>query len=158
MRVNSRTNTAETFWARVDQSAGPDACWPWIGCKHRYGVLSFNGRGRNAHSVALELYTGEPDEGRQACHHCDFTLCCNPSHLFWGSCLDNMQDKCEKERQARGNVHGRSKLTEDLVRQLRERYVFRHPVHGARAMALELGISESTVGRAIAGRMWSHLS
>jgi len=34
------------FWAKVDRSAGPNACWPWLGKKDRdgYGEFEFKAR------------------------------------------------------------------------------------------------------------------
>ena len=48
------------FWSRVDQSAGPDACWPWTACKrpNGYGAVSWQGRDGGAHRVAFLLSGG----------------------------------------------------------------------------------------------------
>lgn len=50
---------AKGFWSRVDQSAGPDACWPWLGAVNRkgYGRRHYQGKVTLAHRVAL-LLTG----------------------------------------------------------------------------------------------------
>lgn len=26
----SRKNTEQDIWGKIDRSAGPDACWPWL--------------------------------------------------------------------------------------------------------------------------------
>lgn len=87
---------AERFWARVDRSAGPDACWPWTGPKNAqgYGIVS----GGTASRMALELTLGRRLAVRYelACHHCDNPPCCNPAHLFAGSHRDNAQDALRK--------------------------------------------------------------
>jgi hypothetical protein len=57
---------------------------------------------RPAHAVALALAsTGIIPAGVECCHRCDVPLCCNPSHLFWGSHTENMRDYFAK-RLARG--------------------------------------------------------
>lgn len=50
-----------------------------------------------------------------------------------------------------------SKLTEDLLTSIRERYVPRCKVNGMRAIARELGVHHSTISEALSGVTWSHL-
>lgn len=42
-------------------------------------------------------------------HKCDNPACCNPKHLFVGTHNDNVQDKVNKNRQAKGKKNGRYK-------------------------------------------------
>ena len=85
----------ETFWAAVDQSAGPDGCWPWRLSRSEkrrgYGQVRWQGKTRRAHIVAYELTIGRVPDGKHldhTCHDpntciepCPHTACCNPSHL-----------------------------------------------------------------------------
>lgn len=72
---------AERFWAKVDQSGGPDVCWPWLGRSRDaagYGRFS----GKNAHRLAWELANERPiPEGQTIDHTCRNNDCCNPKHL-----------------------------------------------------------------------------
>lgn len=45
-RKYTRRPFAERFWKHVDQSAGPDECWPWISATTPggYGVFSMGGK------------------------------------------------------------------------------------------------------------------
>lgn len=50
-----------------------------------------------------------------------------------------------------------SKLTEDLLKSIRERYVPRCRINGMRAIARELGLDHSTISEALSGNTWAHL-
>ena len=51
------------------------------------------------HRVVYFMFYGELPDGYMVCHHCDNGLCCNPTHLFHGTALDNNQDMVRKGRQ-----------------------------------------------------------
>lgn len=101
-----RRSLAARFWPKVDRSGGPDACWPWMAgtsqkTSARYGVIRGSHRQGFkvllAHRVALALASGgRMPKAKDACHRCDNPICCNPSHLFWGSHRDNMRDYAAK--------------------------------------------------------------
>src|SRR5258708_39753114 len=109
---------AETFWARVDMSGGPDACWPWTkGCgTFGYGLVFRVEDGRNvpAHCVAWELVNGPLPPGDFGLHSCDNPPCCNPRHIFPGTQVDNLRDRNQKGRAntARGEAQGAAKLND----------------------------------------------
>lgn len=108
---------AERFWPKVDQSGGPDACWPWVGARdpNGYGRVYIDGNGRLAHRVAFLLAHGRwPANG--ALHACDNPPCCNPAHLFDGDQAANLADAASKGRCAAGNTHP-SRTHPDAFRQ-----------------------------------------
>ncbi len=82
----------DRFWMKVDKSAGPEDCWPWIGFRRPdgYGVVGRKGRFIKAHRMAWELTNGPIPEGagyHGTCvmHRCDRPECVNPKHLELGS-------------------------------------------------------------------------
>lgn len=154
----------EAFWAKVDRSAGPDACWIWKGAvtsKWGYGCFQAGGRVLGAHKVAW-LYThGEP--GRLCVlHRCDNRVCVNPAHLFLGTKKDNAADAVAKDRHARGERMRRNKLTAPQVVEIRERY--QRTMNGkrtvksnAKALSAEYGVNVGTIVHAALGHFWKHL-
>lgn len=84
------------LWVKVNQTGGPDACWPWkVGCTSQ-GYASFNHLGHSyvAHRLIFALVNGPIESGLQIdhqCHNedaactdgvmCPHRRCCNPKHL-----------------------------------------------------------------------------
>lgn len=91
---------AVTFWDRLAGTDDPDACWYFTGWldKDSYGILMAGGRHQRAHRVAWALVNGPIPEGLSVLHHCDRPPCCNPSHLYAGTQLENMADAMERGR------------------------------------------------------------
>lgn len=84
------------FWANVDRSGGPDACWEWQGSKQGPERMYYGNAWREdhydkAHRVAWELERGPIPEGQIVMHMvCDMGWCVNPSHLELGTNRLNM--------------------------------------------------------------------
>jgi hypothetical protein len=162
---------ADRFWSHVKQ-LGPDDCWEWSISRTRkgYGNFFLNGKNTMAHRVAYELANGPLPVGALVCHRCDNPPCCNPRHLFAGTQVDNMKDCREKgrratgtangsytkpERRRRGETHGRAKLTESDVLEIRK-----HPSADRellRSLAQSYGVSISTIDWIIRRRSWRHI-
>lgn len=75
------------FWSKVDKSAGPDACWPWLAGQNGegYGAFYLDGHHLLAHRVAWEYTHGPIPEFLTIDHvkarGCTMRKCCNPAHL-----------------------------------------------------------------------------
>lgn len=113
--INLSPDGVARFWAKVDKSGGPDACWIWTASKvpSGYGSFGVNGRLFGAHRIAWVLENGQiPHDGSYhgmcVCHKCDNPACCNPAHLFLGTNMDNARDREKKGRgnQPKGDANG----------------------------------------------------
>lgn len=159
------------FWAHVDTSGGPDACWPWRQhCDKKWGygklqvphtdavtlralgVIPDSSPKRPhalAHRVAYGLTKGAIGAGMRVCHTCDNPPCCNPRHHFEGTHTDNMRDSLAKGRFVTADRTSTHKLTAEQVRWLRG------PESGsARGAGRVVGVSHTTVQRIRARKQW----
>jgi hypothetical protein len=128
-------------------------CWEWNGGKHAYGygLLWCDGTMKRAHRLAYLHWKGPIAEGLLVRHKCR-GLCVNPEHLELGTLTENARDKVRDETNTRGEKHGRSKLTDDQVRDIRSRV----DVVG-RELAREFGVSETVISFVLNRRSWKHL-
>jgi hypothetical protein len=81
----------------------------------------------------------------------------NYRHLFLGTEEDNREDKVSKLRHSYGEKHGMAKLTEDLVRRMREEYVFGSSTKGTSALAVKYGLHQTTVYDIVTRKLWKHI-
>ncbi len=142
MRASRGELLTARFWAKVNIT---DGCWEWTGGGHPYARLKAEGHTRQASHISWELAYGPIPSGVQICHHCDNPHCVRPDHLFLGTQRDNLADASAKgrlrtrdagnrgnglsgerhpnrihpERMARGEHHGRAKMTEEGVIEAR---------------------------------------
>jgi hypothetical protein len=142
------------FWPKVDRR-GPNECWLWQSSRSRgYGTIFAWGRPQYAHRIAYALQRGPVPAGVQVLHTCDNPPCCNPSHLFLGTQLDNMRDRNSKGRAnvARGERAGTATLTNEQALA----------IYSASGLYREIAAAFSTtvavVGKIKHGKTWRHVT
>lgn len=135
-------------------------CWIWMAAvDHRngYGALKVGSTVRRAHRISYETATGEKVPAAiDVCHRCDVRCCINPSHLFLGSRLDNMQDCIQKDRfrhlpTLSGEASPNSRLTDDQVRAIRNDH------RSQRVIARDYGVDKGTIACIKHRKTWRHL-
>ena len=90
----------DRFLAKFHTSSG--GCWEWKGHVNNagYGVLCLGkGRRMGAHRASWLVFKGPILESLCVLHRCDNRKCVRPTHLFLGTCLDNIADMVIKNRQ-----------------------------------------------------------
>lgn len=142
----------EHFWKHVKQAAEH---WLWTGTvwSNGYGRFSIGGIDHRVHRLVYSLAVKVPE--RQVLHRCDIRICCAPICLFEGTQLENIADREEKKRTARGASSGNARLTDDDVREIRRLY---KEVNMTQAQIGErFGIGQSQVSHIVLRRVWRHL-
>jgi hypothetical protein len=136
-------------------------CWEWVGAKipTGYGVFEFGGTNQYAHRVSYAMFHGPIPEGLCVCHACDNPSCVNPLHIFKATQADNIADMRNKGRAnyLSGEAHGRSKLTEADVTEIKKALSL-----GKRGIGQELakryGVAQSQITAIKTGKTWSKVA
>jgi hypothetical protein len=146
----------ERFWDKVDKR-GPNDCWPWTAYTDSggYGTFWAGGTMQYAHRYAYHLATGEKLGELCVLHTCDNPACCNPAHLWLGTKADNSRDMTDKDRAAKGEDVGTSKLTERDVQEIRALYEAGETQEN---IAAAYGIGRRQVSRIVKKEQWGWLS
>lgn len=143
------------FWRHVDKSG---SCWLWTGGVSKYGYGHFY-KSRlvpsRAHRVSWELTHGDLADDACVLHKCDVRRCVNPEHLFLGTKTDNMRDRDQKNRNAKGERINNAKLTAAQVLAIRARHSSRRGV--AASLMREFGIGSSALWAIVNHQTWKHL-
>lgn len=150
-----RIDSKQKFWAKTDKRLD-DECWLFLGAKDKDGYGQFwDGdiqKMTRAHQFSAKIHLGEKPKDACVCHSCDTPLCVNPKHLFFGTALDNQNDKVAKNRHAKGEQQGHSKLTKLQISKIRSR-----TNENYRILCDEFKIVPSTVYRIWREQSWKHI-
>lgn len=159
-----RPTAVERLLAKIDQR-GPEECWPWtagVGSAG-YGIFWIDGQCINASRATYILLVGPLGPDEEALHRCDNPICCNPGHLFPGTQGDNVRDCRQKGRATSqleangpaGHPRYNAKLTPEVVAEAR-RLHYEQGVSQSE-IARQLGLSSSSISRAVRGESWEHV-
>ena len=152
------TPIRERFFKKV-RVKGQEDCWIWTGAHNKYGYGRFNYYGKiiNAHTASYLINKGEVSPELHVLHQCDNPPCVNPAHLFLGTNLDNIKDKCSKNRQKSGEKTRASKLTSHEVRSIRAEYRRGKHGQGEGVLARKFHISKTAIHDIVNNKSWKHL-
>lgn len=134
-----------------------DDCWEWFGhiMDNGYGRFMVNRILYRPHIISYAYYNKLEKVDLQVLHECDNKKCVNPNHLFLGTTQNNTQDKVNKGRQAKGEIIGTSKLTDEEVIEIRLKY--KTNKYTQRRLAGEYGINQRVIWYIVNNIHWRHL-
>lgn len=145
---------------RLEAQSTPEpntGCLLWFGRADvgGYGRLRVNGRETRATRAALEAAGVVVPKGAWVLHRCDQPACVNPAHLFVGTHAENMADMVRKDRQSRGALHARARLTVADVRRMRSLFAAGETV---RSLIGLFSVKASCVRAVVARQTWRHVA
>lgn len=106
------------------------------------------------HRLVLAAFVGPCPPEMEACHNDGNPSNNRLSNLRWGSRESNWEDRRKHGRARGGELHGRARLTETQVKELRELFAMglTYP-----ELSDKFGIGKTTVGHIVNGRTWKHV-
>jgi hypothetical protein len=108
-----------------------------------------------AHRIAFELFVGRIPKGMCVCHRCDHPWCVRPDHLFLGTPADNMLDRNQKGRQARGERCGKARLRAHDVIEIRRAWNAKE--NNQKQLSRKFGVYPQTVWFIVHNKTWRHV-
>lgn len=150
--MRTRTERLERF-TDLSMPEPMSGCHIWLGewKSDGYGECWVFGQREMAHRAAYREFVGPIPDGLVVRHKCDNRACVNPGHLCLGTQKENVHDAVRKGRHCHGTKNGMSKLTDNLVREIRASSL------STRAWARKLGISQPAIMKARRGETWAHV-
>lgn len=151
------SNPAVFFWPKVNKLSDIE-CWLWLAC------VDYGGYGQiydpilkkpiGAHQMAWKIRYGSLPNDKILRHTCDTPPCVNWNHLIPGTHMDNKHDSMDRGRHNKGEKVPASKLTADMVREIRD---FHESGLSNRLIASIYGIGPTTVFKIVHKEYWKHV-
>jgi len=146
------------FWSKISFPTNENDCWILNTSvdKDGYSWFHLNHKMIKGHIFNYVIHFGQVPENMCVCHSCDVRNCVNPKHLFIATHQDNISDRVKKGRTHKhiGVLNGRSKLDENLVRQIRNDLITDTILN----VANKYGMGTTTIINIKHGRTWKHVN
>ncbi len=107
------------------------------------------------HQLVLNAFVCPRPEGMYACHKDGDKHNNKLSNLRWDSRSANEQDKVRHGTSNRGERCGTAKITEDIVKQIRERVT---KGESQTKLANEFGLGIAQISRIVSRKRWAHVA
>ncbi|RFB07641.1 HNH endonuclease [Bacillus sp. OE] len=143
---------------KVDFDINENGCFICVShatSSNGYFGLTKNRKRYSMHRFIYEEMFGEIPEGLVVMHKCDNKKCINPEHMELGTIADNTKDASKRNLIPKGSSHHNSKLTEDVVREIKRRLR-----DGETPKSLSEKYNTSYIGviKIKNGKSWKHVS
>jgi hypothetical protein len=133
----------------------PEECVEWHAIwSHGYGMICIQGQ-RMTVPRAVLMSSGFDMSDLVTRHGCDNRACIR--HVKPGTHADNNRDMWERGRAIEyGDSHHAAKLSTDIVKEIRSRYIRFSRTDGSAAIAREYGIHPRYMNQVLNGEGWRH--
>ena len=146
----------DRFASKIEKT---ETCWLWKGAldKNGYGVTWYNKKFEYAHRVSWLFYVkGLTEMPKNVIRHtCDNTQCVNPDHLIEGTHKDNVEDRVRRDRSAKCEQNGRSKLTKENVIFIRE--AVNNGTHNKSELSRMFSVDRSLIRHIVSRKIWKSI-
>lgn len=153
----------ECRFSEIASKFSGDSCWVWPKSFFKstgYGQFAISADvPETAHRMAFKVFKGKIPDGLFVCHSCDNRSCFNPSHLFLGTCQDNVTDMFSKGREQdysksaakRVGLRRGYKSKKFTTQQIAEMHKLLSGGHSAREVGRRFNTDHKVVLNAVAG-------
>lgn len=156
MKPIYESNLPAKFWDKVQVSKS--GCWMWTGqlTDKGYGRSQFKDCKGRAHRLTAIDSKGVIPDGMMVLHKCDTPSCVRPSHLYYGTALDNKRDSIYRTKKwVHGSKHPLAKLDDSQVVQIRE--LDKEGTVKRADIARMFDVSPRTVRGILTRESWKHI-
>ncbi len=111
------------------------------------------------HRLVLKTFVSSCPKGMEACHNNGKADDNRIENLRWDTHRNNMKDSIDQETLfiAKGSKNGRAKLTDNQVREIRDRYIRFSKNANSVILAKEFGVSYTEICDIINNKTWKHI-
>lgn len=154
-------NLKQKYFERIENApVNENGCiiYPRYKDRDGYGSLHIEGNYIKAHRLAFAIYKkfrSLTQIKQHVLHKCDTPSCVNPEHLFEGSNMENMEDKCAKGRQLKGKQINTNKLTNEQIKEIRLNYKNKKLTQVQ--MAKIYGVAQAHISCIVLRKTWKHI-
>lgn len=149
----TRGGTLDSRLKKYEGAKDANGCIPWLGSTagRGYGTIS-DGQSKRmyVHRLVWERANGPVPPGLEVLHGCDNPRCVNLKHLSLGTRKDNTDDMVRKGRQAGGSRLPQTKLTDEDIQDIYDRYHAGGVLQ--RELAEERGVAQGLISMIVNGR------
>ena len=130
--------------------------WQWKAGKtsYGYGLMSIGKKLEYAHRVSYQIHNGKIPPGMHVLHSCDDPGCVNPEHLHLGTNADNIREKVERGRCAKGEKSPKSKLKTKDVIKIRDKHKAGSTIAD---LAREYSVGRTCISYIVNRINWKHI-
>lgn len=154
----------DRFWAKVDKTSNSNGCWIWTGSRDgkgyglAVGVVRKHFGTQLAHRISAKLAgMNINDKDKPLVRHlCHNPLCVNSLHLKTGTYAENSRDMTEANRQINGEKHYCAKLTENDIKEIRNKYSSGN--YKLWQLCNTYNVKKSTMSAIINNKTWKHVT